>query len=112
MSQSPTSQLPAPGPLSFGTKILYGFGSVCFGVTTLSLTSAVLAPYLNRVIGIPALWVGTAIMLTLMLDAIIDPLIGQFSDRLRTRWGRRHPLMYIAAPLVARIGLADEVLPL
>ena len=101
MSQSPTSQLPAPGPLSFGTKILYGFGSVCFGVTTLSLTSAVLAPYLNRVIGIPALWVGTAIMLTLMLDAIIDPLIGQFSDRLRTRWGRRHPLMYIAAPLVA-----------
>ena len=101
MSRSPTSQLPAAGPLSFGTKFLYGFGSVCFGVTTLSLTSAVLAPYLNRVIGLPAIWVGTAIMLTLMADAIVDPMIGQFSDRLRTRWGRRHPLMYISAPLVA-----------
>lgn len=96
-----TATLPAAGPLGFGTKFLYGFGSVCFGVTTLSLTSAVLAPYLNRVIGLPAIWVGTAIMLTLMVDAVIDPMIGQFSDRLRTPWGRRHPLMYLGAPLVA-----------
>lgn len=96
-----TSTLPATGKLSFGTKFLYGFGSIAFGVTTLSLTSAVLQPYLNRVIGLPAFWVGTAIMLTLMLDAVLDPLLGQFSDRLRTRWGRRHPLMYLSAPLVA-----------
>jgi GPH family glycoside/pentoside/hexuronide:cation symporter len=101
MIQTPTPQLPADQKLTFGTKFLYGFGSIAFGVTTLSLTSAVLAPYLNRVIGLPAFWVGTAIMLTLMLDAILDPLLGQFSDRLRTRWGRRHPLMYLAAPLVA-----------
>lgn len=96
-----TAQLPADTPLSLNTKLLYGFGSVAFGVTTLSLTSAVLTPYLNRVIGLPSVWVGGAIMLTLMLDALIDPAIGQFSDRLRTKWGRRHPLMYLAAPLVA-----------
>ncbi len=101
MSQTPASQLPVAGPLTVRTKVLYGFGSIAFGVTSLSLTSAVLAPYLNRVIGLPALWVGTAIMLTLMFDAVFDPLLGQFSDRLRTRWGRRHPLMYISAPLVA-----------
>ncbi len=96
-----TSLTPAVQPLRFGTKVLYGFGSITFGVTLLSLTSAVLTPYLNRVIGLPALWVGTAIMLTLLLDAFIDPLIGQFSDKLRTPWGRRHPLMYLSAPLVA-----------
>jgi GPH family glycoside/pentoside/hexuronide:cation symporter len=101
MTETPTSQLPAAQKLTFGTKFLYGFGSIAFGVTTLSLTSAVLAPYLNRVIGLPAFWVGTAIMLTLMFDAVLDPLLGQFSDRLRTRWGRRHPLMYLSAPLVA-----------
>ena len=101
MSQTPTSQLPAAAPLKLGTKILYGFGSIAFGVTTLGMASAVLQPYLNRVIGLPAFWVGTAIMLTLMLDAVIDPAIGQFSDKLRTKWGRRHPLMYLAAPLVA-----------
>jgi len=32
-----------------------------------------------------------------LFDAFVDPMIGQFSDNLRTRWGRRHPLMYAAA---------------
>lgn len=91
----------ADGRLSVGSKMFYGFGSVAFGVATLGLSSAVLQPYLNRVIGLPALWVGAAIMATLILDAFIDPAIGQWSDKLRTRWGRRHPLMYAAAPLVA-----------
>ncbi|MET3526939.1 MFS transporter [Phenylobacterium koreense] len=88
-------------PLSVRSKLFYGAGSVAFGVATLGLSSALLQPYLNRVIGLPALWVGTAIMATLILDAFIDPAIGQWSDKLRTRWGRRHPLMYAAAPLVA-----------
>ena len=83
--------------LSVRSKTFYGIGSVAFGVSTLGLSSAVLQPYLNRVIGLPALWVGTAIMLTLMLDAVIDPAVGQWSDKLRTRWGRRHPFMYAAA---------------
>jgi len=93
--------VPAPAKLGTHTKVLYGFGSVAFGVATLGLSSSLLQPYLNRVIGLPALWVGTAIMLSLMLDAVIDPAIGQWSDKLRTRWGRRHPLMYASVPLVA-----------
>lgn len=95
----------APGggaaPLSVRSKMFYGFGSVAFGVATLGLSSSVLQPYLNRVVGLPALWVGAAIMATLILDALIDPTIGQWSDKLRTRWGRRHPLMYASVPLVA-----------
>ena len=46
--------------LSVRSKTFYGIGSVAFGVSTLGLSSAVLQPYLNRVIGLPALWVGTA----------------------------------------------------
>lgn len=91
----------APERLSFRTKFYYGLGSVAFGVSTLGLSSSLLQPYLNRVIGLPALWVGTAIMLTLMLDALIDPVIGHISDKLRTPFGRRHPLMYLAIPCVA-----------
>lgn len=92
--------------LGVGSKVFYGFGSVAFGVATLGLSSSLLQPYLNRVIGLPALWVGTAIMLSLMLDAVIDPGIGGWSDKLRTKWGRRHPLMYAAAPLVAMCCIA------
>lgn len=96
----------APPPLTLGIKVAYGFGSIAFGVATLGLSSSLLQPYLNRVIGIPALWVGAAIMLTLILDAFIDPAIGRFSDTLRTRWGRRHPLMYASAPLIAAVIIA------
>ena len=92
---------PAPARMATRTKLFYGLGSVAFGVSTLGLSSSLLQPYLNRVIGLPALWVGTAIMLTLMLDAVIDPIIGHVSDKLRTPWGRRHPLMYLSIPLVA-----------
>ena len=47
--------------------------------------------------GLPATVVGLALMIALVFDAVIDPMVGQFSDNLRTRWGRRHPLMYAAA---------------
>ena len=96
-----TTLLPEVAPLKVRTKLAYGFGSIAFGVATLGLSASLLQPYLNRVIGIPAIWVGTAIMLTLMLDAFIDPAIGRWSDNLRTKWGRRHPLMYASAPLTA-----------
>src|SRR5262245_36420906 len=75
---------PLPSP-RMGTKLAYGFGSVAAGVGGLGLSSAVPQPYLNRVMGLPAFWVGAAIMLTLMVDAIVDPLIGQWSDNTRHR---------------------------
>lgn len=96
-----TAGVPAnEGRLGFGTKMFYGVGSVAFGAASLGLSAGVLQPYLNRVIGLPALWVSAAIMLTLMADAILDPIIGQWSDNLRSRWGRRHPFMYVAIPLI------------
>lgn len=87
--------------LSVRSQTFYGVGSAAFGVPTLGHSSAVLQPYLNRVIGLPALWVGTAIMLTLMLDAVVDPAVGQWSGKPRTRWDRRHPFMYAALPVAA-----------
>ena len=75
----------------------YGFGAVAEGVIIAGLSGAVLQIYLNQVLGLPALWSGTIIMVSLISDAIIDPLIGFWSDRVRSRWGRRHPLMYAAA---------------
>jgi Na+/melibiose symporter-like transporter len=36
-------------------------------------------------------------MASLMIDALADPLIGRWSDNVRTRWGRRHPFMYASA---------------
>jgi Na+/melibiose symporter-like transporter len=88
-------------PLRLQTKLSYGAGSVAYGVAFAGLSGAVLQIYLNQVLGLPALVVGTAIMVSLMADAVLDPLIGQWSDRVRSRWGRRHPFMYASAVPVA-----------
>jgi GPH family glycoside/pentoside/hexuronide:cation symporter len=40
---------------------------------------------------------GLAILLTRAGDAVLDPLIGIWSDRTETRWGRRRPFLVAAA---------------
>jgi glycoside/pentoside/hexuronide:cation symporter, GPH family len=83
-------------PLTLSANILYGVGSIAFGVHQAILTSALLL-FFNQVVGLPAAWVGAAMMVTLIFDAICDPLIGEWSDHTRSRWGRRHPFMYASA---------------
>lgn len=87
----------APPPLGFGVRLGYGFGSLAYGVSATVLSGSVLQLYFNQVIGLQAAWVGLALALTILVDSVIDPLIGRFSDNLRTRWGRRHLLMYASA---------------
>src|ERR1700743_2795580 len=81
-------------------KVFYGFGSIAYGGKDFGFGTLLLF-YYNQVIGLPAGEVSFAIALVLVFDAFADPIVGQISDGLRTRWGRRHPLMYASAPLVA-----------
>ena len=88
------------------TKIFYGLGSIAFGVKDNGFQT-ILLPFYNLVLHIPAQLVGLAIAIAFVFDAFLDPIVGQVSDNLHTRWGRRHPLMYAAALPVAvsRAGL-------
>jgi Na+/melibiose symporter-like transporter len=95
---------PAPERLTFRTKFLYGFGSISFGVHVWVLS--LLLFFYNQVVGLDANLVSLALAFTLVVDAAWDPIVGHFSDRLRTPWGRRHPLMYFAAAPVALSMLA------
>lgn len=36
-----------------------------------------------------------------VVDAVADPLVGFWSDRVRTPWGRRKPFIFLGAPLLA-----------
>ncbi|HVZ68418.1 MAG TPA: MFS transporter [Rhizomicrobium sp.] len=85
---------------SLRTKLIYGFGSVAYGVKDQGFTTLLMLFY-NQVVGLPAAWVGSAILLALVFDTMADPIVGQISDNLRSRWGRRHPFMYAAAIPVA-----------
>ena len=90
---------PAP-PLSLLTTSLYASSGVTTNVVQRGLSTFLLLFY-NQVIGLPPKTVATAIMITLMVDAVIGPAFGQISDNFRSRLGRRHPFMYFAAVPVA-----------
>jgi len=84
------------GKISLGTKVAYGFGSVAYGVKNNGFDYFLLLFY-SQVIGLDARLVGIAITTALVFDALSDPIVGYWSDNLRSRWGRRHPFMYAAA---------------
>lgn len=86
--------------LPLRTKILYGFGASAYGIKDNGF-SVFLLFYYNQVIGMRADVVSLAIAIALFVDAFIDPLIGQMTDRTRTPIGRRHPWLYGAAIPIA-----------
>lgn len=49
--------------------------------------------YYKQVLGLSGTLTGLAIALSVVWDAVSDPLVGAWSDKLRSRWGRRHPPM-------------------
>ena len=83
-------------PLSFATRTLYASSGVTTNVVQRGLSTFLLLFY-NQVVGLSPKVVATAIMITLMVDAVMGPVIGQISDSLRSPLGRRHPFMYAAA---------------
>jgi GPH family glycoside/pentoside/hexuronide:cation symporter len=92
--------LPPATKLPISTRLLYGSGTIAFGVKDQGF-NALLMLFYNQVIGLPAAWVGAAIMIAMIADALFDPLLGQYSDNFRSRWGRRHPFMYASAIPIA-----------
>ena len=52
--------------------------------------------YYTAVLGLSGGLAGLAILIALLFDAVTDPVAGVFSDRLDSRWGRRHPMLYAA----------------
>ena len=87
---APERSLSVKNMTAFGIGDTAGaFLSMAWGVTLLF--------YYQQVIGVDAALVGTAIFIATLIDAISDPIIGAWSDRIRTRWGRRHPMLLISA---------------
>jgi Na+/melibiose symporter-like transporter len=54
--------------------------------------------------GLNAAIVGAGILMTGLINGLIDSFIGSWSDVTRSRWGRRHPYLYLA-PLPAGLSM-------
>ena len=76
-------------------SLAWGFGAISVGIKN-NLLGVWILFYYNQVLGLDAYLVSIALASALVIDAISDPVVGIWSDRVRTRWGRRHPFMYAA----------------
>lgn len=83
----------APPPVGWRMKWAFGLGSSAESIV-ITTTSAFLMLFYNQVRGLDPASIGVALSIGLAVNAVFDPLIGSWSDRIRTRWGRRHPFMF------------------
>ncbi|MEW6402698.1 MAG: MFS transporter [Chloroflexota bacterium] len=79
-------------PLPFWLKLLYGSGD--WGISSVNMMRSIFyALYLTDVVGLEPRLASFGALIGVVWDGINDPIIGMISDRLRTRWGRRRPLL-------------------
>ncbi|WP_294991490.1 MFS transporter [Sulfuritalea sp.] len=89
------------------TRQMVAYGALGFPLAFAALPLYVHVPNLYAdSVGLPLALVGAVLLLTRFADALIDPLLGQWSDRL----GNRRRLILIALPLLG-LGLAALLAP-
>ena len=79
---------------------LLGFGF--FGVSVIwAVYNAFVPIFLSQKFGLSAVWVGFFMTLDNIAALFIQPPVGAWSDRLRTKLGRRLPFILVGAPISA-----------
>ena len=87
---------------------LLGFGF--FGVSVIwAVYNAFVPIFLSQKFGLSAVWVGFFMTLDNIAALFIQPPVGAWSDRLRTKLGRRLPFILVGAPISA---VAFGIIPL
>ena len=79
-------------PLPLWTRAVYGSGD--WSLSSFNTFRQIFyAAFLTDVVGIDPRLASLAALVGVVWDAINDPIVGVLSDRIRTPWGRRRPLM-------------------
>ena len=83
-------------PLKFREKLGYGLGDTAsnFFFATFNIF---LLYYYTDIFGLSAAAVGTMFLVTKVLDAVSDPVMGLIADRTHSRWGKFRPYLLWAA---------------
>ena len=96
--------------LSFREKAGYGIGDLGFNLYWANI-SAFLLIFYTDVMGLGAAAVGTMILVTKLVGAAADPLMGVIADRTRTRFGRFRPYLLWGALPMAFAGVLTWTVP-
>jgi sugar (glycoside-pentoside-hexuronide) transporter len=98
ISETPTEDVPL---LTVTEKVGYGFGDLASNMFW-QMFSIFIAKYYTDVFLLSAATMGTMLLVTRVIDAFVDPVIGAISDRTKTRWGSFRPyLIWMSIPMAA-----------
>jgi GPH family glycoside/pentoside/hexuronide:cation symporter len=91
--------------LRFREKLGYGLGDTAsnFFFTTFNIF---LLYYYTDIFGLAAAAVGTMFLVTKIIDAVSDPIMGLIADRTNSRWGKFRPYLLWAAIPYGVLGYA------
>lgn len=85
--------------VGFGEKLGYGVGDLSAGLI-LNFYGVFLLFFFVDLGGLAPAAIGLMLLITKLIDAITDPMMGVIADRTRTRWGRYRPyILWGAVPL-------------
>jgi len=79
----------------FTKKVMWGMGGLTNDMVNALWVLAL--PIFSVGLGVKAAWIGIALALPRVWDAISDPLMGHISDNTRSRWGRRRPYIFFGS---------------
>jgi len=72
-----------------------------FSMSVMAITLAKLLPLHLEALGTQPGQIGWMLSLGPLCSLLLSPFIGVWSDRLRTKWGRRRPFLIISTPILA-----------
>ncbi len=82
--------------VSLKTKLFYGIGQMGDSIPY-NVFYIYFLYFLTDIAGVNPAVAGVVSLIAVLWDAITDPIIGHFSDNLKSKYGRRRPVMLISA---------------
>lgn len=87
-------------PITRKEIVGYGFGGMGANVLSMLISNYALY-FMTDIAGISVAVAGVIVALSIVFDAITDPLVGYLSDKTNSRFGRYRPYLIIGAPIAA-----------
>ena len=81
-------------------KISWGLGGFAENLANNAILTLAY-PIYNVALGMSPMFIGIALAVSRILDAITDPIMGNITDNTRSRWGRRRPWIFLGSILMA-----------
>jgi GPH family glycoside/pentoside/hexuronide:cation symporter len=97
-------------PIKLKEKIGYGIGDLGFNFYWANIATFLMYFYTDH-FGITAAAAGTMMLITKIIDAFTDPMMGAIADRTRSRFGKFRPYLLFAALPMAAAGVLTYTTP-